>query len=186
MKKTFIIVSQEGGTLDLFVVCAQRRFGLSDCQLQGVHWFSYLFQGFDDGFHIWRWDEQLWRVCVVDDVGDLVCNGECHFSVVQTVKKTFIIVSIKGKGWTFSSYVSALFRQSKCSMVLWLHQFPMRQGRFRLQGSAMPKGSRTLIWFTNQWETKVFFPFWGVGIASAIAVLHGALMVSAFHAEGTI
>ena len=37
------------------------------------------------------------EVCVVDDVGDLVCNGNCHFGVGQTMKKTFIIVSIKGK-----------------------------------------------------------------------------------------
>ena len=51
------------------------------------------------------------EVCVVDDVGDLVCNGECHFSVVQTMKKTFMIVSIKGKCWILSSYVSALLRQ---------------------------------------------------------------------------
>ena len=48
MKKTFIIVSHKGGTVDLFVVCVQRIFGLSDCQLQGVHWFSYVFQCFDD------------------------------------------------------------------------------------------------------------------------------------------
>ena len=51
------------------------------------------------------------EVCVVDDVGDLACNGECHINVVQTMKKTVIIVSITGKGWICSSYVSASRRQ---------------------------------------------------------------------------